>query len=326
MTENINAKLIINNQGLEINSIGKSFNKRPIVRGVSLKIQKGEAIGLLGPNGAGKTTTMKMLTCFIPPSSGTAEICGYSILDDPLQVRNQIGYLPESAPSYDEMLVGEFLKFIAEIRGFSGIELKRRVGIVIEKTSLSEVENQMIDTLSKGFRQRTCLAQALLHDPPVLILDEPTDGLDPNQKHEVRSLIKEMSEERTILISTHILEEVESVCTNTMIISNGRVVAYGTPDELLSQSMYRNSVTVSMKNEDPRKLLDEFNKLDFIFSVEHVQDDRENLVTMRLYPKNKETISLKLKEYLFNKKSQLENFSVDRGRLDEVFRLLTTED
>jgi len=311
---------------IRVNSLSKKFNKLLAVDQVSFEVKQGEILGFLGPNGAGKTTTMKMLTCFIPPSSGTAEICGYSILDDPLQVRNQIGYLPESAPSYEEMLVGEFLEFVAEIRGYSGMELKRRVSIVIEKTSLSEVENQMIDTLSKGFRQRTCLAQALLHDPPVLILDEPTDGLDPNQKHEVRSLIKDMSQERTILISTHILEEVDAVCTSAMIIANGRVVGYGTPDELLSQSLYRNSVTVSLKNEDPRKLLDDFNKLDFVYSVEHVQDDREDLVTMRLYPKNKESISRKLEEYLFNKNVQLDQFTVERGRLDEVFRQLTTED
>ena len=311
---------------IRVNSLSKKFNNLLAVDQVSFEVKQGEILGFLGPNGAGKTTTMKMLTCFIPPSSGTAEICGYSILDDPLQVRNQIGYLPESAPSYEEMLVGEFLEFVAEIRGYSGMELKRRVSIVIEKTSLSEVENQMIDTLSKGFRQRTCLAQALLHDPPVLILDEPTDGLDPNQKHEVRSLIKDMSQERTILISTHILEEVDAVCTSAMIIANGRVVGYGTPDELLSQSLYRNSVTVSLKNEDPRKLLDDFNKLDFVYSVEHVQDDREDLVTMRLYPKNKEPISRKLEEYLFNKNVQLDQFTVERGRLDEVFRQLTTED
>ncbi len=311
---------------IQVHSLSKNFNNFLAVDQVSFEVQKGEVLGFLGPNGAGKSTTMKMLTCFIPPSSGTAEICGFSILENPLEVRNQIGYLPESAPSYEEMLVGEFLKFIAEIRGYSGMELKRRVSIVIEKTSLSEVENQMIDTLSKGFRQRTCLAQALLHDPPVLILDEPTDGLDPNQKHEVRSLIKEMSEERTILISTHILEEVDAVCTSAMIISNGRVVGYGTPDELLSQSLYRNSVTVSLKNEDSRKLLDDFNQLDFVFSVEHVQDDREDLVTMRLYPKNKESISRKLEEYLYKKNVQLEQFTVERGRLDEVFRQLTTED
>ena len=311
---------------IRVNSLSKKFNNLLAVDQVSFEVKQGEILGFLGPNGAGKTTTMKMLTCFIPPSSGTAEICGYSILDNPLQVRNQIGYLPESAPSYEEMLVGEFLEFVAEIRGYSGMELKRRVSIVIEKSSLSEVENQMIDTLSKGFRQRTCLAQALLHDPPVLILDEPTEGLDPNQKHEVRSLIKDMSEERTILISTHILEEVEAVCTSAMIIANGRVVGYGTPDELISQSLYRNSVTVSLKNEDPRKLLDDFNQLDFVYSVEHVQDDRKDLVTMRLYPKNKESISRKLEEYLYKKNVQLEKFIVERGRLDEVFRQLTTED
>ena len=311
---------------IRVNSLSKKFNNLLAVDQVSFEVKQGQIMGFLGPNGAGKSTTMKMLTCFIPPSSGTAEICGYSILNDPLQVRNKIGYLPESAPSYEEMLVGEFLKFIAEIRGYSGMELKRRVSIVIEKTSLSEVENQMIDTLSKGFRQRTCLAQALLHDPPVLILDEPTDGLDPNQKHEVRSLIKDMSEEHTILISTHILEEVDAVCTNAMIIANGRVVGYGTPDELISQSLYRNSVTVSLKNEDPRKLLDDFNQLDFVYSVEHVQDDREDLITMRLYPKNKESISRKLEEYLFKKNVQLEQFTVERGRLDEVFRKLTIED
>ena len=311
---------------IRVNSLSKKFNNLLAVDQVSFEVKQGEILGFLGPNGAGKTTTMKMLTCFIPPSSGTAEICGYSILDDPLKVRNQIGYLPESAPSYEEMLVGEFLEFVAEIRGYSGMELKRRVSIVIEKTSLSEVENQMIDTLSKGFRQRTCLAQALLHDPPVLILDEPTDGLDPNQKHEVRSLIKDMSEERTILISTHILEEVDAVCTSAMIIANGRVVGYGTPDELLSQSLYRNSVTVSLKNENPRKLLDDFNQLDFVYSVEHVEDDREDLVTMRLYPKNKEPISRKLEEYLFNKNVELHQFTVEQGRLDEVFRQLTTED
>ena len=266
---------------------------------------------------------MKMLTCFIPPTSGTAEICGYSILENPIKVREQIGYLPESAPSYDEMLVGEFLNFVAEVRGFSGKELKKRVSIVIEMTSLGDVKNQMIDTLSKGFRQRTCLAQALLHDPPVLILDEPTDGLDPNQKHEVRSLIQNMSEERTILISTHILEEVDAVCSRAIIISDGKVVGYGTPDELMSQSMYRNSVTVSVNGADATKLLEKFNKLDFVYSVERIPNNRKDMVTMRLFPKNKESISLKLEEYLFSEKMPIEQFNVNRGRLDEVFRELT---
>ncbi|HIB93427.1 MAG TPA: ABC transporter ATP-binding protein [Candidatus Lambdaproteobacteria bacterium] len=309
---------------IRVHALSKNFNNFTVVDQVSFEVKRGEVLGFLGPNGAGKSTTMKMLTCFIPPSSGTAEICGFSILDDPLQVRAQIGYLPESAPSYDEMLVGEFLSFVAEIRGYGGKELRRRVSIVIEMTALGEVKEQLIETLSKGFRQRTSLAQALLHDPPVLILDEPTDGLDPNQKHEVRSLIQSISEERTILISTHILEEVEAVCTRAMIISAGKVVGYGTPDELMSQSLYRNSVTVSVNGADPTQLLKDFNELDFVYSVERIPEKRQELVTMRLFPKNKESIALQLEQFLFAKKIPIEQFNVNRGRLDEVFRELTT--
>ena len=311
---------------IRVHSLSKNFNNLLAVDQVSFEVQRGEVLGFLGPNGAGKSTTMKMLTCFIPPSSGTAEIWGFSILNNPLQVRSQIGYLPESAPSYDEMLVGEFLRFVAEIRGYSGRELNRRVSIVIEMTSLGDVKNQMIETLSKGFRQRTCLAQALIHDPPVLILDEPTDGLDPNQKHEVRSLIQNMSEERTILISTHILEEVDAVCTRAMIISEGRVVGYGTPDELLSQSLYRNSVIVSVNAEDHMQLMNDFNRLDFVYSVEHIPEKQQGLVTMRLYPENKDSIAPQLKHYLFSKNIPIEQFIVNRGRMDEVFRELTNED
>ena len=308
---------------IKVQSLSKNFNNIQAVDQVSFEVKSGEVLGFLGPNGAGKSTTMKILTCFIPPTSGTAEICGYSILENPLQVREQIGYLPESAPSYDEMLVGEFLNFVAEVRGYRGKELNKRVSIVIEMTSLGEVKNQMIDTLSKGFRQRTCLAQALIHDPPVLILDEPTDGLDPNQKHEVRSLIQNMSEERTILISTHILEEVDAVCTRAIIISDGKLVGYGTPDELMSQSMYRNSVSVSVNGADPTKLLEKLNKLDFVFSVERIPNNREDIVKMRIFPKDKESITLKLEEYLFSQKMDIEQFNVNRGRLDEVFRELT---
>ena len=311
---------------IRVHSLSKNFNNLLAVDQVSFEVQRGEVLGFLGPNGAGKSTTMKMLTCFIPPSSGTAEICGFSILNSPLQARSQIGYLPESAPSYDEMLVGEFLRFVAEIRGYSGRELNRRVSIVIEMTSLGDVKNQMIETLSKGFRQRTCLAQALIHDPPVLILDEPTDGLDPNQKHEVRSLIQNMSEERTILISTHILEEVDAVCTRAMIISEGRVVGYGTPDELLTQSLYRNSIIVSVNAEDHMQLMNDFNRLDFVYSVEHIPEKQQGLVTMRLYPENKDYIAPQLKHYLFSKNIPIEQFAVNRGRMDEVFRELTNED
>jgi len=308
---------------IKVQGLSKYFNNFKAVDQVSFEVKPGEVLGFLGPNGAGKSTTMKMLTCFIPPTSGTAEICGYNILDNPLKVREQIGYLPESAPSYDEMLVEEFLNFVGEIRGFKGKELKKRVSIVIEMTSLGDVKNQMIDTLSKGFRQRTCLAQALLHDPPVLILDEPTDGLDPNQKHEVRELIRRMSEERTILVSTHILEEVEAVCTRALIISEGRLVGLGTPDELLSQSIYRNAITLSVSGVNAETLLEDLNGLEQVYSVERLEDMPNGAITVRVFPKDRESISSELEKFLKKKKMSIEQFFVERGRLDEVFRKLT---
>ncbi|MEC8685989.1 MAG: ABC transporter ATP-binding protein, partial [SAR324 cluster bacterium] len=277
----------------------------------------------LGPNGAGKSTTMKMLTCYLPPTSGNAEVNGFSINSQRLQVQEQIGYLPESAPSYNEMQVEEFLSFIGEVRGYTGSELRRRVGRVLELTSLQEARKQIIDTLSKGFRQRTCLAQALIHDPPVLILDEPTDGLDPNQKHEVRELIRRMSEERTILVSTHILEEVEAVCTRALIISEGRLVGLGTPDELLSQSIYRNAITLSVSGVNAETLLEDLNGLEQVYSVERLEDMPNGAITVRVFPKDRESISSELEKFLKKKKMSIEQFFVERGRLDEVFRKLT---
>jgi ABC-2 type transport system ATP-binding protein len=290
---------------------------------ISFEVQRGEVVGFLGPNGAGKSTTMKMLTCYLPPTSGNAEVNGFSINSQRLQVQEQIGYLPESAPSYNEMQVEEFLSFIGEVRGYTGSELRRRVGRVLELTSLQEARKQIIDTLSKGFRQRTCLAQALIHDPPVLILDEPTDGLDPNQKHEVRELIRRMSEERTILVSTHILEEVEAVCTRALIISEGRLVGLGTPDELLSQSIYRNAITLSVSGVNAETLLEDLNGLEQVYSVERLEDMPNGAITVRVFPKDRESISSELEKFLKKKKMSIEQFFVERGRLDEVFRKLT---
>ena len=290
---------------------------------ISFEVQRGEVVGFLGPNGAGKSTTMKMLTCYLPPTSGNAEVNGFSINSQRLQVQEQIGYLPESAPSYNEMQVEEFLSFIGEVRGYTGSELRRRVGRVLELTSLQEARKQIIDTLSKGFRQRTCLAQALIHDPPVLILDEPTDGLDPNQKHEVRELIRRMSEERTILVSTHILEEVEAVCTRALIISEGRLVGLGTPDELLSQSIYRNAITLSVSGVNAETLLEDLNGLEQVYSVERLDDMPNGAITVRVFPKDRESISSELEKFLKKKKMSIEQFFVERGRLDEVFRKLT---
>jgi len=306
-----------------VDALSKQFGQFQAVDEISFEVQRGEVVGFLGPNGAGKSTTMKMLTCYLPPTSGNAEVNGFSIYSQTLQVQEQIGYLPESAPSYNEMQVEEFLSFIGEVRGYTGSELRRRVGRVLELTSLQEARKQIIDTLSKGFRQRTCLAQALIHDPPVLILDEPTDGLDPNQKHEVRELIRRMSEERTILISTHILEEVEAVCSRALIISEGRLVGLGTPDELLSQSIYRNAITLSVSGVNAETLLEDLNSLEQVYSVERLEDMPNGAITVRVFPKDRESISSELEKFLKKKKMSIEQFFVERGRLDEVFRKLT---
>ena len=306
-----------------VDALSKQFGQFQAVDEISFEVQRGEVVGFLGPNGAGKSTTMKMLTCYLPPTSGNAEVNGFSIYSQTLQVQEQIGYLPESAPSYNEMQVEEFLSFIGEVRGYTGAELRRRVGRVLELTSLQEARKQIIDTLSKGFRQRTCLAQALIHDPPVLILDEPTDGLDPNQKYEVRELIRRMSEERTILISTHILEEVEAVCSRALIISEGRLVGLGTPDELLSQSIYRNAITLSVSGVNAEKLLEDLNGLEEVYSVERLEDMPNGAITVRVFPKDRESISSELEKFLKKKKMSIEQFFVERGRLDEVFRKLT---
>lgn len=221
---------------LEVKGLGRSFGPIKAVKGVSFKVDKGEVLGFLGPNGAGKTTTMRMITGFLPPSEGTASICGFDVTENPVEAKRNIGYLPENAPTYDSMIVRDFLKFIAEIRGLRGDEKRRRVEAAVEKCRLVPVLAQSISTLSKGYRQRVCFAQAILHDPPVLIMDEPTDGLDPNQKHVVRTMIGEMRSSKAIIVSTHILEEVDSVCTRAIIISQGSIVANGTPAELRSRS------------------------------------------------------------------------------------------
>lgn len=217
---------------LTVSNLKKDFGSFQAVKGVSFSVEKGEVLGFLGPNGAGKSTTMRMITGFIPPTSGSASICGHDIISDPVGAKRCIGYLPENAPSYHTMTVTDFLTFIGRVRGFSGAILAEKVENAIRKSRLENVRNQTIETLSKGYRQRTCFAQAILHDPQVLIMDEPTDGLDPNQKFVVRQMIKEMAADKAIIISTHILEEVDAVCTRAVVIAGGQVVANGTPAEL----------------------------------------------------------------------------------------------
>jgi len=217
---------------IKVENLTKAFGAKLAVDNVSFEVNKGEVLGFLGPNGSGKTTTMRMITGFIPPTSGKVSVCGFDMLEDPISGKRRIGYLPESAPSYQEMTVGSFLRFAAEIRGLRGEECKRAVHRAVETCFLESVFNQTIDTLSKGFRHRTCFAQAIIHDPEVLVMDEPTDGLDPNQKYEVRNLIRELGRTKAVVFSTHILEEVDAACTRAIIIDKGRIVAQGTPDEL----------------------------------------------------------------------------------------------
>src|SRR5690348_16813717 len=229
---------------IKVENLVKTFGPKLAVNDVSFTVERGEVLGFLGPNGAGKSTSMRMITGFIPPTSGSIKVGGYDVVDAPLPAKRLIGYLPENAPGYADMTVRGFLYFIAELRGLRAGARRQAIKRAIELCSLERVVYQTIDTLSKGYKHRTCLAQSLLHDPDVLILDEPTDGLDPNQKHEVRNLIKRMGENKAIIFSTHILEEVEAVCSRVIIIDRGRIVANGTPAELRQKSEWAGAVTL----------------------------------------------------------------------------------
>ena len=221
---------------IDIKSLDKRFGPIHAVNNISFSVRKGEVLGFLGPNGAGKSTTMKMITGFLEPTLGTVSVCGYDILEEPIKAKQKIGYLPEGAPSYGEMTVMAFLDFIADIRELKGSHKQERIEEIIKKINLESVRHQTIETLSKGFKRRVGVAQSIMHDPEVLIMDEPTDGLDPNQKHEVRTLIKEMAVDKAIIISTHILEEVDAVCSRAIIIASGVILFDGTPADLLARS------------------------------------------------------------------------------------------
>ena len=221
---------------IKVENLVKAFGSKVAVNDVSFTVERGEVLGFLGPNGAGKSTTMRMVTGFIPPTSGRITVGGHDIVDEPLAAKRLIGYLPENAPGYADMTVHGFLHFSAELRGLQGDARRQAVARAVEMCFLENVLHQTIDTLSKGYKHRTCLAQSLVHDPAILIMDEPTDGLDPNQKYEVRNLIKRMGRDKAIIFSTHILEEVEAVCSRVIIIDRGRIVANGTPQELKARS------------------------------------------------------------------------------------------
>lgn len=300
---------------IEIKNLTKRFAHHTAVDGLSFQVQQGEVLGFLGPNGAGKSTTMKMLTGFLAPTSGTASILGFDIQSDTLKAQQQIGYLPEGAPCYGDMTVRGFLEFIAEVRGYRGAEKKQRVQRAVEQVELDKVLEQSIETLSKGFKRRVGLAQAILHDPRVLILDEPTDGLDPNQKHQVRKLIQSLAKDKIVIISTHILEEVSAVCTRAVVIAAGKVVADGTPMELESRSRYHQAVTLVAEGELDRAALAA------LPGVAGVEDNPEGSLTLLAAPG--QVIFPQVNELIRQRGWQVKELDVERGRLDEVFRSLT---
>jgi ABC-2 type transport system ATP-binding protein len=298
----------------------KRYGTLTAVDDVSFAVAPGEVLGFLGPNGAGKTTTMRMLAGFVTPTSGSASICGRDVEREPLAAKAATGYLPEGAPSYGEMTVRRFLAFIADLRALAGARRAARLAHVIEHLHLDEVLEQTIDTLSKGFRRRVGLAQAIMHDPPVLILDEPTDGLDPNQKHEVRTLINDMARDKIIVISTHILEEVDAVCSRAIIIARGRIVADDTPAGLAARSRYHNAV--SMQLEQPAQLPAARAAVAALPGVAEVEvSERDARLTA--VPRAGATILPAVSEVAARAGLKLKELHLESGRLDEVFRTIT---
>jgi len=312
-------------QLVEADHLRKQFGPIVAVDDISLQVAKGEVLGFLGPNGAGKSTTMKMITGFLAPDRGTARVAGFDITAEPRRAKQRIGYLPEGAPSYGDMTVKAFLGFIAEIRGFDGAERQRRVAGAVEKTALGSVVDQSIETLSKGYRRRVGLAQAILHDPAVLILDEPTDGLDPNQKQHVRELIVEMARDKAIIVSTHILEEVEAVCRRAVIIDKGRIVADGTADELQRRMPYHNAVALRLAASAGDAMKAALGGLASVVKVETLSE-RDGKIELRAMPRNGASIAADVAGLVRERGIAVEELHVERGKLDDVFRQITTGD
>lgn len=312
---------------IQVESIHKSFGSRRAVDGVSFTVERGEVLGFLGPNGAGKSTTMRMITGFIAPDSGRISVCGYDITSQPIDAKSRIGYLPESAPTYTDMTVSGFLRWVADMRGLAGAEKRRAVDRAIEMCSLADVVNQTIDTLSKGFRHRTCLAQSILHDPDVLILDEPTDGLDPNQKREVRNLIRRMSADKAIIFSTHILEEVEAVCSRAIVIDRGRIVANATPAELKARSRSAGQVTALITGATQAELRPALDGVSQLVSfVIEPQGDSGCLLQAWPQPGQASELVIALAAVLNRPGWRIQSLQTDEGHLDDVFYELTRPD
>lgn len=311
---------------IQVENLKKAFGAKLAVDGISFGVERGEVLGFLGPNGAGKSTTMKMITGFIPPSDGKIRVGGYDILANPIPPRRLIGYLPENAPVYADMSVEGFLGFCAELNGLRGSEKKKAIHRVVDLCFIESVLHQSVDTLSKGFRHRTCFAQAIIHDPDILILDEPTDGLDPNQKHEIRNLIRRMGEHKAIIFSTHILEEVEAVCSRAIIIDRGQIVANGTPAELKRKSESGGAVLVAVSGATAGQLMERFSNMPNARKATIVKEENKE-VWARIYP----AVNSRNGELVRNVLTAVNGWTVEElrteeGRLDEVFRSITLPD
>ena len=310
---------------IKVQNLAKFFGAKHAVDGISFAVERGEVLGFLGPNGAGKSTTMRMITGFIPPSAGTVSVGGFDIVEHPIQARRLIGYLPENAPAYTDMTVRGFLNFAAEIRGLRGAERNKAVERVVEMCFLEAVLHQSVETLSKGYRHRTCFAQSIIHDPDVLVLDEPTDGLDPNQKHEVRQLIRRMGEKKAIIFSTHILEEVDAVCSRAIIIDRGRIVANGTPQQLRQKSEWAGAVTLRVSGVTGAALSQKLGQLSAVKRATILKEEATG-VTARVFPRNDLNGVLASSIADAAQGLRIEELHTEEGRLDEVFRNITMPD
>jgi ABC-2 type transport system ATP-binding protein len=315
---------------IKVLNLAKTFGTKRAVDGISFSVERGEVLGFLGPNGAGKSTTMRMVTGFIPPSDGTISVGGFDMLEDPIPAKRLIGYLPENAPAYTDMTVYGFLSFAAEIRGLRGEARKKAVNRAVEMCFLEGVLHQSVDTLSKGYRHRTCFAQSIIHDPDVLILDEPTDGLDPNQKHEIRTLIRKMGEKKAIIFSTHILEEVDAVCSRAIIIDRGKIVANGTPQQLRAKSDWAGAVTLRVSGVVASALSQKLSQLSTVKKIIILKEEATS-VTARVFPKTggvNSAPSGALAQSLADSAQgwRIEELHTEEGRLDEVFRSITMPD
>jgi ABC-2 type transport system ATP-binding protein len=317
---------------IEIRGLTKRFGPFVAVNNVSFDVPKGQVLGFLGPNGAGKSTSMKMITGFLAMTAGRVSVCGHDVETATMAAQQRMGYLPEGAPAYGEMTPIDFLRFIAEVRGLRGAEAASAIGLAVARTTLAPVLDQPIDTLSKGFKRRVGLAQAILHDPDVLIMDEPTDGLDPNQKHQVRLLIQEMAQDKAIIISTHILEEVEAVCGRALIIDRGQIVADGTPAELMARSLWHDAVTLSAQfgsADDAAGAETALRGLPGAASVERTDDAGLTGFTVFASPRTDDSAAPLAEQVALLAQDngwQVKALYAEKGRLDEVFRMLTHSD